>query len=82
MLEVVHDHPATDGLEYYRQELKSRLEPAHNGEFVAIDAAARLYALGKTPVEAHDALKTQGSTGWQVLLRVGSEATIEMFTRR
>ncbi len=72
---------ALPGLKYYQDRLRLLLEPDHLGEFVAIDAEASSYALGDTPVGAHDRLKAQGSTGWHVLIRVGDEAAFEMLQR-
>jgi hypothetical protein len=63
---------------FYDEQLKDRLEPAHNGELVAIDPAAGLHAVGMDPLQLHDELIAQGSTGLQVLLRVGHVWTIDI----
>jgi predicted dithiol-disulfide oxidoreductase (DUF899 family) len=81
MLQEVTDHPAIPGFRFYEEKLKAILEPEQNGQFVAIDGEAELYAVAKTPIEAHDALKAQGSMGWQLLLQVGSDAAFDLFAR-
>jgi hypothetical protein len=40
------------GEEIYRQLLRDKLEPAHKGEFVAIEPDSAEYFLGKTSLEA------------------------------
>jgi hypothetical protein len=64
--------------EFYHQHLKAQLEPAHNGEFVAIDAEAGLWAVGNDPIELHHDLLAQGSRGPEILLRVGYDWTYDM----
>jgi hypothetical protein len=40
------------GKQVYEAKLKMLLEPAHNGEFVAIEPLSQRYFLGKTDTEA------------------------------
>jgi hypothetical protein len=69
-----------DARRYYDERLKSSLEPARNGEFVAIDIEMPGYAVSTDPVEAYDELTRRGGHGPFVLLRVGSDWTYEMLT--
>lgn len=62
---------------FYDARLKATLEPERNGEFVAIDPEAGLFAVATDMDVARHDLKAQGSTGWQVLLRVGYPWTFE-----
>ena len=63
---------------FYDEHLKAQLEPARNGEFVAIDPEAGLWAVGKDPIALHHELVAQGSGGLEILLRVGYESTYDM----
>jgi hypothetical protein len=40
------------GIEFYEKHLKSKLEPEHNGEFVAIEPYAGEYFLNKNKLQA------------------------------
>jgi hypothetical protein len=62
----------------YDADLKAELEPAHNGEFIAFDVEADLYALGVSIIAAHDELRAKGSRGWMIFLRVGYPHAVEM----
>lgn len=40
------------GIEFYEEHLKSKLEPEHNGEFVAIEPYTGKYFLNKNKLQA------------------------------
>jgi len=65
---------------FYEQELKALLEPSHMGEYVAIDAEARLFGVSSDPVAAFENLSAQGARSKPVLLRVGSAWTFQMLS--
>src|SRR6266516_1550138 len=57
----------------YDEKLKGLLEPAHQNEFVAIDVQTGAHAVGKTLLEATDALAApQPDTVW--IKRIGHRA--------
>ena len=57
----------------YDEKLKGLLEPDHKNEFVAIDVQTGAHALGKTLLEATDALAApQPDTVW--IKRIGHRA--------
>jgi hypothetical protein len=64
---------------YYDEELKSRLEPEHNYKYIAIDPNHRRFAIHERAREAFDMLREQGSEPPMALLRVGCEATYDMY---
>ncbi len=57
----------------YAERLKPLLEPAHNGEWVAIHVDTGDYALGKNAPRALDALREKQPIGLVVTMRVGPE---------
>ena len=65
--------------QYYDQHLKVVLEPAHDGEFVAIDSATGRYAVSADPIVAYEDLLARGSEGSLPLHRVGASYTFEYF---
>src|SRR5213593_1582632 len=61
------------GAAIYRERLKALLEPAHNGEWVAIHVDTGDHALGKNAPRALDALREKQSSGFVVTMLVGPE---------
>ena len=61
------------GAAIYGERLKALLEPAHNGEWVAIHVDTGDYALGKNPPRALDALREKQPAGLVVTMLVGPE---------
>lgn len=61
------------GAAIYAQRLQALLEPAHNGEWVAIHVDTGDYAVGKNSPRALDALRTSHLAGLVVTLLVGPE---------
>lgn len=49
---LVHEKVITHGRRVYDEQLKSRLEPEHNGKFVAVEPESGRYFLGGTDAEA------------------------------
>jgi hypothetical protein len=60
--------------EIYRRTLQARLEPAHDGEFVAIDPHTGAFFVASERLAAYRQAREQGSTEDVVLLRVGRPA--------
>ena len=56
---------------FYAERLQSLLEPAHNGEFVAIHLDSEDYALGSTSSQARFALRERESEGMIVTSKIG-----------
>ena len=61
------------GAAIYTERLQALLEPAHNGEWVAIHVDTGDYAVGKNSPRALDALRTMHPAGLVVTLLVGPE---------
>jgi hypothetical protein len=51
------------GQEIYDRDLKGKLEPQHNGDFITINVLNGDYALNPDPVLAHDAMKAKYPDG-------------------
>ena len=49
---LVHAEVIARGKQVYEEQLKSRLEPEHNGKFVAVEPQSGRYFLGDTDAEA------------------------------
>ena len=60
-----------DGEAFYESHLKEKLEPAHSGEFVAIQPSAARYFLGQTATAALVAARTAMPESQFYLTRVG-----------
>lgn len=56
----------------YSERLQSLLEPAHNGEFVAIHVDSEDYAIGNSSSHARFALRERHHTGLIVTTKIGS----------
>jgi len=71
-----------DCLCFYDLELKSRLEPEHDGEFVAIHHASHDYAVARTSGDAMRAIRAGHPDGAILLHRIGlSAANAALATR-
>ena len=67
---------ATLGDTIYRQKLRSSLEPAQNGIFVAIDVNTELAYLGDTPTEALKSALAAAPKDLFHIVRVGAGAAL------
>ena len=79
--------PAQDELvqaaeQLYATRLKSQLEPAHDGEFIAIEPVSGEYFLGKTLSEAIQAARRTHPTRLPYAMRVGTHPAIHLGTWR
>ena len=68
--------------EVYQEQLAVKLEPAHNGEIVAIDPVTGSYFLGEDEVQAADRGRAAGHPGPFFFLRVGSPSALQMRSPR
>jgi len=66
----------------YTDELAAKLEPEHNGEFVAIELETGDYFVGEDEVEAADKARAAGHEGSLWFLRVGSPFAHRLLTPR
>jgi hypothetical protein len=64
--------------EFYEQELRSQLEPAHHGEFVAIFPEFRTHYLGKSLHEANAAARSAHPGRLPYTRRVGFRVAVEI----
>jgi len=63
------------------QQLQSTLEPAHNGEIVAIEPESGEHFLGKTLGQANNAAYAKFPDGWVYFVRIGEpEAAMPLKT--
>jgi hypothetical protein len=60
-----------DGKAFYESHLKTKLEPSHVGEFVAIEPSAARYFLGETATAALVAARNAMPESQFFLIRVG-----------
>ena len=60
-----------DGQAFYESHLKTKLEPYHSGEFVAIEPSAARYFLGETATAALVAARNAMPESQFFLTRVG-----------
>ena len=65
----------TLGKKFYEEKLKAILEPAHNGEFVAIEPYLGKYEVDKDEVQVIIKARNEMPSKIFCLLRVGSEFT-------
>ncbi len=65
------DSLAARSKQFYEEELKNLLEPAHNGEYVVVEPEAGLYFLGPTDVAATNAASQSLPDSLFFLMRVG-----------
>lgn len=68
------------GRQFYAEHLRDLLEPARNGELVAIDPDSGLYAVGTDPTALLDELDARGSKSPKASLRVGYSWTYQMLS--
>ncbi len=66
----------------YADRLRSQLEPAHDGEFVAIEPVSGEYFLGKTLSEAIQAGRSRHPSRLPYAMRVGIQPAIHLGTWR
>jgi hypothetical protein len=66
----------------YATQLRSHLEPAHNGEFIAIEPESGDYFLGKTLSSAIQASRRAHPSRLSYTMRVGTNPAIHMGTWR
>ena len=57
--------------EYYNAELRAKLEPAHNGEFILIDPASLDYEVDSDPIAATVHLRDRQPNGEWIIFRIG-----------
>ena len=69
--EAVMDDLSRRAHTFYTERLQSILEPAHNGEFVAIHLDSGNYTLGKTSSQARFALREREPDGMIVTSKIG-----------
>jgi hypothetical protein len=65
---------ARRGEEIYRREIRAKVEPEHDGEFLVVDVESGDYALGETDDEAFDRVEGRNPEGLFYLMRVGRGA--------
>ncbi len=66
------------GKRIYQEQLRAQLEPARNGEFVAIDVESGDYELGKSSLAASGELRKRRPGAIPYLHRVGHQTTYKM----
>ena len=66
----------------YATQLRSQLEPTHDGEFIAIEPVSGEYFLGKTLSAAIQAARQSHPTRLPYAMRVGIEPAIQLGTWR
>ena len=64
----------------YSNGLRAQLEPAHNGEFIAIEPVSGDYFLGGTYSEVIQAARRIHPDRLPYLMRVGTEAAVHLGT--
>lgn len=73
MSDKEHEAFSQHGLAFYNEKLRSRLEPEHNNEYVAIHVDSGDYALGASSGDAMRAMRQRQATGRLVILHIGAE---------
>lgn len=68
--------------EFYEKQLKPKLEPQHNGEYIVIDVENRKYAFDRSIDVAHDLMGAKGDMGSLVCLRIGYPFTFDFAGRQ
>lgn len=66
-----HRELARRGREYYDRMLRAKLEPEHNGKFLALEVETGDYELGDTQIEALDRAEAKHPESVFYILRVG-----------
>lgn len=69
------------GQDLYDAKFKSKLEPQHNGEYMAIEPDSGHYYLGQTMSEAFDKAHEAHADKQFYLVRVGFEAAVSFKNR-
>ncbi|MBM4036202.1 MAG: hypothetical protein FJ291_31085 [Planctomycetes bacterium] len=59
------------GQDYYERVLRAKLDPAHRGEFLAIEVESGDYALGKSTLDALDKAEAKHPDSVFYIMRVG-----------
>ncbi len=62
------------GREIYEREIRERVEPEHDGEFVVVDVESGSYEVGESDVEASDLVLRKNPDAVLYFLRVGRPA--------
>lgn len=75
------DTLAERGLAQYDAVIKSRLEPAQNGQFVAIHVPTGEYAVASNSPESRRALRSRFPPGYIVTRRIGSDPDFALAAR-
>lgn len=66
------------GQALYERDVRARVEPQHNGQFLAIDIETGAYAIGPTAIEAIRDIKRQRPNAMLYILRVGHPAAYRL----
>lgn len=61
------------GLAVYEAKLKTRLEPEHDNEFIAIEPDTEAYAIANSTGNAMRAMRKRQVTGPLLLMKIGPE---------
>lgn len=75
------DQLAERGFQLYETELKSRLEPAENGRYVAIHVESGEYDVARNSPEARRTLRKRFPTGYIVTRKIGPEPDYALAAR-
>lgn len=62
------------GREIYEREIREKVEPEHDGEFVVVDVESGYYEVSKSDVEASDRILRRNPDALLYFLRVGHPA--------
>lgn len=62
------------GREIYEREIRAKVEPEHNGEFLAIDVTTGSYEVGESDVAVSDRALRKNADAVLYLMRVGRRA--------
>jgi hypothetical protein len=72
---------AQRGLEQYENHIKAQLEPAQNGQFVAIHVPTGEYVVARNSPESRRALRLRFPTGYIVTRKIGNEPDYALAAR-
>ena len=78
MVSLSRDEVVEAAERLYQTRFKRELEPAHDGEFVAIEPVSGEYFLGQTLSAAIQAARRIHPTRLPYAMRVGSESAIHL----